>query len=234
MKIVITGFVNTMTKPQRIGGYLYLPFHIFLFPLFIGMFASYLPSGLDELTENIIYYGLGLTFCLVWMWRFLRTGFDILLDNAMKNIMTFTLGCIIFYLLSYLAAGLMFSILGDSFSNPNNAAVTGLAEKSPRAVLALTVLIAPIVEEILFRGIVFGALRPKHRVLAFTASIALFGLYHVWQFAYSSNDWRMLVYIIEYIPAGYVLAWLYERTNCIWIPIFLHMAVNMIAMGAGA
>ena len=98
--------------------------------------------------------------------------------KAWLSIMTFTLGCIIFYLLSYLAAGLMFSILGDSFSNPNNAAVTGLAEKSPRAVLALTVLIAPIVEEILFRGIVFGALRPKHRVLAFTASIALFGLYH--------------------------------------------------------
>lgn len=232
MKIVVTGFVNTMTKPQRIAGYIYLPFHIILFPLFVGMLAVYLPSGLSDLTENIVYYGLGFAFCLIFMWGYLRMNFDILLDNLRKNILVFILACTIFYLLSYLAAGIMLEILGDQFTNPNNAAVVDLAGKSPRAVIALTVLIAPVVEETLFRGVVFGALRTKNRFLAFAVSIALFAFYHVWQYALSSMDWKLLIYIIEYIPAGYALAWLYEKTDCIWLPIFLHMTVNLITMTA--
>ena len=34
------------------------------------------------------------------------------------------------------------------------------------------------------------------------------------------------------IPAGYALAWLYDKTNCIWMPIFLHMLINALASAA--
>lgn len=230
MKIVITGFANTMSKPQRIAGYVYLPFHIFVIPLFLGMLAVYLPGGLNDVTLNIILYGVGLAFCLICMWKYLRSAFDTLLDNLAVNISALCFGYVINILLSYLATGVLFAILGDQITNPNNVEVINLASESPRAVMALAVFIAPIVEEILFRGVIFGSLQQKHRRLAFIVSIALFAFYHVWQYALVSNDLTMLWYMISYVPVGYALAWVYEKTNSIWVSIFLHMMINGISM----
>jgi len=230
MKVVVTGFVNTMSKPQRIAGTVYLPFHLIVFPLFIRMMAVFLPSGLTNIAQNTIYYGLGLAFCLICMWKYLRYAYDILLDNFILSIIAICFSLIIYFLLTYLTQGLMFIILEDQAQNPNNNAIMDVASKSPNALFALTVFIAPIVEEILFRGVIFGSLRAKHRILAYVFSIGLFALYHVWQYALGASDWKMLVYVIEYLPAGYVLAWLYEKTNCIWLPIFMHMAINLISM----
>lgn len=230
MKIVITGFFNTMSKPQKIAGLVYLPFHMFILPLFLGMAATWLPGGLSELTQNIIYYALGFVFCLAVMWKYLRGAFDIMLDNPFTSIASMVFGYFMYFLLSFLAVGVLIALLGDALSNPNNDAIQSLSESSPRAVLGLAVFIAPVVEEVLFRGAVFGSLRTKHRTWAFIISIGLFALYHVWQYALVSMDAMTLLYIIEYIPAGYVLAWVYEKTNCIWIPIFLHMLINILSM----
>ena len=230
MKIVITGFANTMSKPQRIAGYVYLPFHIVVIPLFLGMLAMYLPGGLNDATLNIILYGTGLAFCLICMWKYLRSAFDTLLDNLAVNISALCFGYVINILLSYLATGVLFAILGDKITNPNNAEVINLASESPRAVIAIAVFIAPIVEEILFRGVIFGSLQQRHRRLAIFVSIALFAFYHVWQYALGSMDVSVLWYMISYIPAGYALAWVYEKTNSIWVPIFLHMLNNGISL----
>lgn len=230
MKVVITGFLNTMTKPQKIAGFIYLPLHVVIIPLLLAMAAYWLPDGLGELTANIIYYSAGLLFCLICMWNYLRGAFDIMLDNPAVSISALIIGYFIWLLLSYLAAGALLALLGDKISNPNNDAVLALAENSPRAVLGLAVFIAPIVEETLFRGVVFGSLRTKHRTLAYIISIAAFAVYHVWQYALASTDWTLLAYAVQYIPAGYAMAWTYEKTNSIWIPIFLHMSINLMSM----
>lgn len=232
MKVVISGFVNTMSKPQRIAGMVYIPFHLIIFPLFIGMMAVFLPSGLSDIARQTIYFGLGLAFCLICMWSYLRRAYDILLDNLLVSIIAVSFALISYFLLTYLAEGLLFTILGDQVSNPNNNAIMNAADKYPNAIFALTVFIAPLVEETLFRGVLFGSLRPKHRILAYVLSTGLFALYHVWQPALNAHDWMMLIYMLEYIPAGYVFAWLYEKTNCIWLPIFLHMGINLLSMVA--
>jgi len=230
MKIVITGFASTMSKPQRIAGYIYLPFHIIILPLFAAMLMTYMPGGLDDTTVNLLYYGMGFAFCLIVMWKYLRNALDVLLDNLATNIAALFFGGVSYFLLSYLASGVLFAILGDQTSSLNNDAVSTLANESPRAVIALAVFIAPIVEEVLFRGVVFGSLAPKHRRLAFIVSIGLFAFYNVWQLALTSMDWTMFVYMIMSIPMGYALAWVYEKTSSIWAPIFLHMLINIISM----
>lgn len=230
MKVIVRGFVNTMTKPQKIAGLVYLPFHMFVIPIFLGMAAVWLPGGLDEVTATVIYYAVGFTFCLVFMWKYLRNAFDIMLDNKAASIAAIIFGYISCLLLSYLAAGVLFMIIGDQLSNPNNEAILDLASESPRAVLGLAVFLAPVVEEVLFRGVIFGSLRTKHRTAAFIVSIGLFAFYHIWQLALASMDWTLLVYMLQYIPAGYALAWTYEKTDSIWAPIFLHMLINGVSM----
>ncbi|MEG1460974.1 MAG: type II CAAX endopeptidase family protein, partial [Oscillospiraceae bacterium] len=228
-KIHLTVFDSTLTKMQKIAGLIYLPLHIFIIPIFVNMLAYYLPGGLSQFGANCIYYGAGLLFCFSFMWKFLRNAYDILLDALMPNIMTILMSYFLNMVLSFLAASVMLLIFGDGIANPNNAAVMDMADKSQRATLGLAVFIAPIVEEILFRGVLFGSLRKKSRILAYSVSILLFAACHVWQYALASMDWRVLLYIIQYLPGGFALAWSYEKTNCIWVPIFGHMLLNVVS-----
>lgn len=230
MKVIVTGFVNTMSKPQRAAGWIYLPMHIAIIPLLLGMLAFYIPNGMDDAAVNIIYYGIGLAFCLIAMWRYLRGAFDILLDNLAKNIVIFTFAYCIQIMLGFIVSAVLMLIVRDNAANPNEEMVAEIANSSYRAILGVSVFIAPVVEEILFRGIVFGGIRQRNRTWAYVTSIALFAFYHVWQYAFAYHDAAMLIYAIQYVPAAYALAWSYEKTNCIWIPVFLHMLMNIVAM----
>ena len=227
MKIIVKGFFDTMSKKQRVAALIYLPVHIFLLPLLLPLIP-----GVDELTLNIIYYAVGFLFCLTAMWRYLRGAFDVLLDNKLNCFISFLYCYIAYYILSLIMNGLLVALVGPNvFSNPNNETVTSLAESGGTgAILALAVFIGPIVEETLFRGALFGSIRRKSRVWAYVASIAVFSLYHVWQYAVVFNNAALLLYALQYIPVSIALTLAYEKTNCIWTPILLHMLVNLVSM----
>lgn len=230
MKIIVTGFIDTMTKPQRIAGYLYLPMHICIIPLLIGLLSYFALDKVDEVTANILYYAVGLIFCLIAMRKYLRRAFDILLDNFGKNLIMLIGGYCVYIMLSYIASLLVLFLFNDGISNPNNEVLVEMSGKNSGVTVALAVFIAPIVEEILFRGVLFGSIRRKNRSLAYSLSISVFAVYHVWQYALVSSDATMLIYALQYIPAGYALAWSYEKTNCIWVSTFLHMIINVVAV----
>ncbi len=230
MKTLTPPFLNTMSHPQKVWGLIFLPLHIFLLPLFIAMLDFYMPGLLTDISANIVYYGFSFGFCLICMWSYLRRGFDLLLDNFRLNTVSIFSSYIVYMLFALLVSVFLLWILGDNLSNPNNAAVELTAGESYGVMLGLTVFIAPIVEEILFRGVLFGSLRKKSRAAAYIISIVLFGFSHLWQYALVEMDVKLLIYIIQYIPAGYVLARLYEKTSCIWLPIFFHMGINLAAM----
>ena len=94
----------------------------------------------------------------------------------------------------------------------------------------MTVFMAPIVEEVLFRGLVFGALQRRSRALAWVVSVLAFSLYHVWQDVVEAQSAAMLLYALLYIPASMSFNWCYERSGSIWAPIVYHMLSNAISM----
>lgn len=89
------------------------------------------------------------------------------------------------------------------------------------AVALIVVAVVPLVEEVLFRGVVQGGLvavigfGPAILVAAF-----LFGLAH----AYAS------AYIVAVIPVGIVLGWLYARTQSLGPPIAAHALNNAVVL----
>lgn len=96
------------------------------------------------------------------------------------------------------------------------AAEQALAVIDPvMAVLAIVVL-APIAEEIFFRGVIFNAfLREGGRRWAFLGSSALFAVIHL-----------SLVAAIPIFLLGLALAWVYDRTKNLLAPIAMHIVVN--------
>lgn len=88
------------------------------------------------------------------------------------------------------------------------------------AALIAAGLMAPLVEEMLFRGFLFGGLR--QRVAPWAAAVLsalLFAALHLQPFAFPV----LFLY-------GILLAMLYHRSNSLWPPILMHATINSLGV----
>jgi len=219
-------FCDRLSPCEAIAGWIYLPLHFFVIPILARVYAYFSVNTIDNMTINIVYYGIGVLFLVLFMRNYFRVQFDDLLDNFKRCIKAFAIALVIDYVLSIVVAGGL-SFLIPLEENPNELTVGDLANIDRGGMLALAVFIAPFIEETLFRGVVFGRLRRKSRIAAYAASIALFCLYHIWQYLFV--DLTMLLYAVQYIPVSLALAYSYESSGSIFVPIALHMFVNSLA-----
>jgi uncharacterized protein len=85
--------------------------------------------------------------------------------------------------------------------------------------VVVAVLVGPVVEEVLFRGLLQPLLPggPWARVLL---GSAIFAVYHLWQ----PTTW--LTVLLATLPA----AWVRERTGCTWLAAGVHVAANAAAL----
>jgi membrane protease YdiL (CAAX protease family) len=87
----------------------------------------------------------------------------------------------------------------------------------------LVIVVAPVSEEIFFRGFFFAGLRRgMHVAIAALISSAVWGLLHYT----GAGTWGVVVQITVF---GLWLSWLYERTGSIYPTIAVHMVNNAIA-----
>ncbi len=124
---------------------------------------------------------------------------------------------------------ILFAAIYAALVQPEQEDITrdlGFDEGGLGPVLAavLIVALAPLSEEIFFRGFMFGGLRRRFPLWAAAAiSGAVFGLLH-----YTGPD--SIGVVPQLAVLGILLAWLYERTGSLWPPIILHVLNNAIAL----
>lgn len=91
----------------------------------------------------------------------------------------------------------------------------------PGAMIVSVILIStlvPLWEEMFFRGFIHNVLRNRLGVwAAIVVSSLLFGLFHI-----------IPLQIIGAFTLGLLLAWLYEKSGSLWLPIFAHALNNLI------
>ena len=223
-------FDDLMLRRERICGWIWLPIHMIVLPLFLVP-VLYLLIGPDKMTDagaNVIYYMISFLFVLVAFWSFLREGFDRFVGNLRAAVLAMVIAYALQLVLSLGLQALM-GVFGE-LETPNNDAIGELANLEYKKMFAVAVLMAPITEEVLFRGVLFGSLAQKHRWLGWVLSVAVFCLYHVWQFAIVEQDWTVLISAIEYIPLTVAITYCYDRTQTIWTPIFFHIFTNSLAL----
>ena len=81
------------------------------------------------------------------------------------------------------------------------------------------VIIAPLVEEVFFRGFLFAGFREKYGwKIAAAISAAFFALVHLQPLT------ALPIFLL-----GYLFAYVYQRSNSLWLPILLHFSVNGFA-----
>src|SRR5699024_3172234 len=94
-----------------------------------------------------------------------------------------------------------------------------IAKMNPLFIVSAAIL-GPILEEIIFRKILFGYLNEKFNVwiAAFVSSL-IFGLVHM-----------EMQTLIVYMVMGIVFAYIYWKTKRIIIPILVHVSINSFAV----
>lgn len=220
-------FTSRMSRAQTVLTLLWLPVHCLLLPV---LYAFLFVRGLlvvDEVTANLLIYAVSALVLTLVLRRFFRRDFDALCDRPLSLIFL-VLGAYFFSRFCENLIGLLLSAFSLTGTSDNNEAVIEMAKTSIGPTAAMSVFLAPIVEESIFRGAIFGSLRRRSRFWAYAVSIFSFCLYHVWQHVFL--DPQQLLYMLLYVPASFFLAWVYERTDSIWSSIFLHMLTNGVAM----
>ena len=100
----------------------------------------------------------------------------------------------------------------------SNAAESLLNNESKIGVFFSIVIVAPVIEEIFFRGIILRGLLVNHsKALALGASALLFGLSHL-------NPWM----IIPTGIIGLVLGWIYLKIKSVYLCMFCHSFNNLL------
>lgn len=217
-------FNSFLTKSETVALLLYFPLHLVLLPVLGGVLIV---QGADAGKVNFGVYAIGCVYMLVFLGRFLRRDFDPLWDRPLRVVFE-VISCYFALLCFNFLLAMILSFFPLPGGNPNNEAVVGMARTDYGSMAAMTVYLAPIVEELLFRAGLFGFIRRRSRKWAYIVSIAVFAVYHVW--AYALIDPLYLIFIIQYIPAGYLLCSCYERCGSIWGSIFFHMLVNGVSL----
>lgn len=137
------------------------------------------------------------------------------------------LGAVLLGLAVLFLGGLLTHLLAGGHQVQQDVEV--MAGKVPvglRVLLALLVVcVAPLVEELVFRGVLLSGLASRMRVgWAIVASAIIFGCVHLPDFKFAWYPVPALVLL------GLALAWLRVRTRSLWPSITLHATNNFMAV----
>lgn len=105
------------------------------------------------------------------------------------------------------------------------------ATRDPRQIpwfVVSAVLVAPLAEELFFRGMLYPALRRRIGMWGgILISAAAFAAAHL--LTEGTLGGGALVFVLI-LPLGILLAWLYERRGTLAVPVALHMTFNLVTM----
>ncbi len=216
-----------LTRWEKRVGWAFFALYIFVFPFLVGgvvrILDEHLELALTPVQSNVVYYTVILLLLIAVFWDFLRHAAVILRENLRASFFVFGMG-----LLAGLAGTCLVGAIPLPAPNPVLADYKEQYAQAGGAVFAIVVLLRPAVEEILFRGLLFGSLRKKSRALAYGVSAGLFALVSVWQYALVPEVGGAfhLLRFIQYLPLGLVECWVYDVSGSVYTPMVLRMALQ--------
>lgn len=217
-----------LSTAEQVAGFCYLPFYVVLLSLLLEYLSALLGLGLTTLQLNICYFVINALVVWIIFHNFLLRSLR--QTRFWELVQALILGFVLYYAGNYVFS-LILHLLRINVTSYNDETVQLLASENFWVMVACSVVIAPMVEETLVRGLLFGVIRRKSRIAAYAVTILFFALLHVWQYFFLYDVQSVLLSALAYVPAGIALGWTYEKSNTIWGPILLHMAINAISFG---
>lgn len=196
-------------------------FGLIILPQFALLLPSYLPKNYSAMTRTAIawlFFSLAYVLALFCLFQqFKPRKLASIKGKATNDVIV---GFIIFFIIK-----LVYGFLSNVQTTQNDAALTKMFSLSPSAMLMMTIMtvfMAPLCEELLFRGLFMQYFFQKNRFLAIFFSGAIFGAIH-----FHSGD--TFTTLLLYMSFGWVLAYYYKKSDNLLVPITIHFLNNLPA-----
>lgn len=222
---------SQFTRSEYYRGWAFFALYLLVFPIFLARLQRELDQRLDFFLPpeefSLIYYFILLCVTVLLFWSFLRDGFDALLDNLPENLTGFAGGFAGAAVFTFL-----FRLLPLPIQDPNDLLLPEQYAISPKTTVVILVVLMPIIEEVLFRGLLFGSIRRYSPLLAYAVTVLGYALFCVVNFVPGAEgpDFRYLLLLVEYLPMSLALTWCYDYGGSIWASVVLHMALKGAAL----
>lgn len=218
-----------MTKIETILGWIYLPLQLLIIPALIVLVNLLLGSPLSDAEVNFVFFCINFICITGIFWRFLRDSAKVALKNPFRCLQGAFFGFVLYWLLN-IALGYIIMLLYPAFYNVNDSSIDALVQENSVLMTFGTVLLVPIAEEVLYRGLIFRGLYNRSRIAAYTVSAAAFAALHVVGYIGFYEPLHLLLCFMQYLPAGLCLGWAYARADSICAPILIHITVNQLGI----
>lgn len=206
-----------------LGYFVVYPMILFVVLAALGI-ESWLYDGKADTIYSIIMLVVSIYFTKDMLWR----SINVLADNPGKIFKTI-ITTLPMMLLGSIVLNLIITNLTGQTEAQNQTEIIGLFEQAPYLIIIQALLYAPIVEEIMFRGLVFGGLSKRSMTFAIIVSSSLFGLAHVYNSILSGN-FADLWFFPTYALLGYFLNRAYIKSGSIVSSMALHFLNNAIGL----
>lgn len=216
-------------RSEQVWGIRYLLFQTVFLSSVLHTATALLPMELNITQLNFLYFCINFVAVLVIFRKFLPR----FLQPDRNGIGRIALWSVVFFGVYWLvttALGKLFSLLDPGFFNANDQTIAGMTRESYSLMFIGTVLLVPITEECLYRGLLFRALYDRSRLLAWAVSAAVFSLVHIVGYIGQVSPLTFLLCFVQYLPAGLCLAGAYRLSGSLLSPILIHAAVNAMGM----
>ncbi len=212
-------------------GWRYLLFQLIFLAYLLSLALGLLQIYVDNIGFNLLYFVINLVSVLVIFRRFYgRTLRD--LPQSILRIPLYGLGGFFGIQILGIVIGNLIVRIDPGFFNVNDQSVEAMGQEAFYLTAIMTVGIAPIVEETLYRGVVFGSLYRRSPALAYVVSVCLFAFIHISEYVGLYPPRTLLLCFLQYVPAGLCLAASYQYSGTILTPILIHAAVNALGIAA--
>ncbi len=220
---------NQTNKAESIFGLCYLAAQQFAVPFLLALVMALLGFSTTELWLNFIFFAFNFLVVAVAFHRYLLADLRIFSKNLFSVLGLCVVGFVVYWAAN-IFAGLVIALYFPDFANPNDANIQAMADDRFWVMFTGSVILVPLVEETLYRGVLFGLADRINRPLAYILSTLAFALIHVVGYVGTVSPLYLLVSMLQYVPAGLCLSWAYARSNTIFAPVLIHTAVNFLGM----
>jgi membrane protease YdiL (CAAX protease family) len=217
----------SMTERETRLGWCFFLIYMLIMPLAVDFVGTALRLSLTGL--NILYFLVNFACTAGIFYRFLWKSMKAAWAKPIKILQYALMGFGIEFIGSLLVSVIISPWIAPDFFNVNDAVIIELSKTHTFLFNICTILLVPVTEEILFRGLLFGTTCKKRPKLALCISVLIFAAIHILDYI-GTTDWKtLLVCFLQYLPSGFALAWAYRESENIMTPILMHITMNTIA-----
>lgn len=215
-----------MNRREARLGWVFLALEILVLPRLFPMVNALLPKPLNSAQLNFAFFVTNFLVVLLIFHEFLLENLRRFRKNIWRNLVVIALGFSVYTFVSVLM-GLLVTYFAPDFVNANDANVAAVSQNAPLLMGLGTAVLVPPTEETLFRGLLFGEPARKNKLVGWVVSTGVFAMVHVTGYIGVYTPKMMALALLQYLPAGIILAGCYCLGGSLVASVGVHALVNL-------